>query len=72
MIAKPSQSEVSAYAAGAAAGAIAMLMALLPHLDLGLAAAHTRVSPAPVETLRAPLAGQSLYAAAKIGLPPTD
>lgn len=70
MTAKPIHPEVAAYAAGAAGGAAAMLLALLPHLDL--AATTPRVSPTHVGPLQAAVHGQSRYAAAKIGLPPMD
>lgn len=72
MTAKPIHPEVSAYAAGAAVGAAAMLLALLPHVrtDVPTAASHMR--PGHVDALPAPARSQSLYAAAKIGSPPTD
>ena len=72
MTAKPFHAEISAYAAGAAVGAIAMLLALLPHTRFDVAAAPTRMSTAQAEVLQAPSSAQSLYAAAKIGLPPRD
>jgi hypothetical protein len=70
MISKSVNPEVSAYVAGAIAGAIAMLLALLPHLHAGPPATADRMSPAHVETLRSSVPGQSLYSAAKTGLPP--
>ena len=72
MTAKPVPSEVSAYAAGAVAGAVAMLLALLPHVSIDFAAPAPRVSSAHAGGLQSPVPGQSLYAAAKIGLPPRD
>jgi hypothetical protein len=76
MIFKPVHSEVSTYAAGAVVGAAAMLLALLPHLDIGPTGSDARMSPrmspSHAEALRSPIPGQSLYAAAKIGLPPGD
>jgi hypothetical protein len=72
MTAKPLHPEISAYAAGAAVGAVAMLLVLLPHTRFDVAAAPARVSSTQADTLQAPVPGQSLYAAAKIGLPPGD
>ena len=62
--------EVSAYAAGAVVGAAAMLLALAPHMGAGGRPGMARLSEAHVETLRAPMAGESLYMAAKVGVPP--
>ncbi|MGZ3273808.1 MAG: hypothetical protein ACXU82_01770 [Caulobacteraceae bacterium] len=72
MTARPVHSEVAAYAAGAVAGAVAMLLALGPHVSIDLAAAAPHVSSAQADGLRAPISGQSLYAAAKVGVPPLD
>jgi hypothetical protein len=72
MTTKPLPPELSAYAAGAAAGAVAMLLVLLPHLRIDLPTGGPRMSPTHVKTLPVPAPSQSPYAAAKIGLPPTD
>jgi len=72
MTTKPAHPEVSTYAAGAVVGAVAMLMALGPHVSVDFAAAAAHVSSAQAQTLQAPVPGQSLYAAAKVGLPPRN
>lgn len=72
MTVQPIHRELSAYAAGVVAGAAAMLLALLPRVGTDSAPTSSRVSSAHVEALSAPAAGQSLYAAAKVGLPPPD
>ncbi len=76
MTCKPVHPEVSTYVAGAVVGAAAMLLALLPHLDIGPTGSEARMRPrvraSHAEALRSPVPGQSLYADAKVGLPPGD